>query len=107
MENISGAYNIDVNITNLINSNSELLIKTYLINEYVNELNEINKLIKENWENENEESDIFSSTKKINECIDKITEIIIPTLSKFTETMNNLIIAHQSTANKTVELEEL
>ncbi|MFR5856762.1 MAG: hypothetical protein ACLUFU_03010 [Bacilli bacterium] len=107
MENVSGAYdiNVNVNVTNLTNSNSELLLNIFSITNSIKEVDEINSLIKGNWENTNEESDISSSMTKINECVVKINDIIIPTLSKFTDTMNTLIIAHQTTAEKIVEID--
>ena len=101
---VSGAYNVDLNVSKLLDSTSVLASGVTKLNNNANSINTISNSIKSNWTNEySTNSDISTSLEKIKECLDNYNTIIEPVLTKFTETMNILAIAHQSTGQKIFE----
>ena len=68
-ESVSGAYNVDLNVSKLLDSTSVLASGVTKLNNNANSINTISNSIKSNWTNEySANSDISTSLEKIQEC---------------------------------------
>ena len=70
-----------------------------------NSIEYIFNTIKNNWEVTDESNtDIASSLIEINKCLVDMNDIITPVLEEYKNTLETLILAHQATGEKTVEI---
>ena len=70
-----------------------------------NSIEYIFNAIKNNWEVTDESNtDIASSLIEIHKCLVDMNDIITPILEEYKNTLETLILAHQATGEKTVEL---
>ena len=70
-----------------------------------NSIEYIFNTIKNNWEVTDESNtDIASSLIEIHKCLVDMNDIITPVLEEYKNTLETLILAHQATGEKTVEL---
>lgn len=70
-----------------------------------NSIEYIFNTIKYNWEVTDESNtDIASSLIEIHKCLVDMNDIITPVLEEYKNTLETLILAHQTTGEKTVEI---
>lgn len=70
-----------------------------------NSIEYIFNTIKNNWEVTDESNtDIASSLIEIHKCLVDMNDIITPVLEEYKNTLETLILAHQTTGEKTVEI---
>ena len=101
---MSEVYNINLDVNLLMNQTKDLAGYNQNISNDIFSVASISNEIKNNWTNTEVSSDVSQSLSKIEECINKYNDVIDPILTKFVETMNVLCIAHQKTADKTVDV---
>ena len=105
MAQMSGEYNINLNVSDLKQSTSNLASYNQDLSNELDSVKYISNEIQANWVNNSvNQSDISSSLEKINDCVNKIESVIFPVLTQYIETMNTLALATVDISNTSVDI---
>lgn len=98
-------YNINISPEMAKAELEKLSADTSNLKNNSNSIEYIFNTIKNNWEVTDESNtDIASSLIEINKCLVDMNDIITPVLEEYKNTLETLILAHQATGEKTVEI---
>ena len=103
MAEISGEYNINLDTNKLQASAGDLSGFNQTLSNNITSIKYITNSIRSNWTNESIASDVTQSLTKIDECIQKLESVVFPVLNQYVETMINLSVATDATADKTID----
>lgn len=97
-------YDINISADDAKAKLEELSLSTKTLRENSSSIEYIYSSIQNNWEVTDANSDIASTLKEVNKCIVDINEVISPVLDEFKNTLEILILAHQETASKEIDV---
>lgn len=104
MAQISGEYDINLDANKLQTSAGDLSTYNQKLYNNVESIIYISNEISNGWTNDTTGfSDVLQGLNKINDCIDKINNVVFPVLDQYVETMINLSTATSKTAEETME----
>ncbi len=101
MENI---YDINISADDAKAKLEELSFSNKTLKENANSIKYIYNEIQKNWEVSQESSDIASTLEEVDKCLTDINSVITPVLDEFKNTLEILILAHQETAQKEIDV---
>lgn len=101
MENI---YDINISADDAKAKLEELSFNNKTLKENANSIKYIYNEIQKNWEVSQESSDIASTLEEVDKCLTDINSVITPVLEEFKNTLEILILAHQETAQKEIDV---
>ena len=101
MENI---YDINISGDDAKAKLEELSFTNKTLKEDANSIKYIYNEIQKNWEVSQESSDIGSTLEEVDKCLTDINSVITPVLDEFKNTLEILILAHQETAQKEIDV---